>query len=732
MMSRKPKTLADSIITMEGLYEKRSDRNASSGHKIVPDSESHKNLIPNRDSSCYLIITIDGNIEFANDNFCKLIGIDSDSSSKPNYYFFINKDDIENLKRKFKNLIKTKEYKPETIYIRIGKNGSEYLEQEVELYNLKGENYFRISLVNKDDFHKLEIELNKTKRFLEGIIDNLPVTVFVKDAKEGRFILWNKKSETLFGLKSEEALGKTDYDFFPKEQADFFRKKDFEVLKSGKVIDIPEEPIDSRRLGRRYLHTIKVPIYDEKNNPIFLLGFSEDITEKKEVEEARRKSVEMYTSLFERLPIGLYRTSMQGKIMEANPALVKMLGYPTKEKLLKTNTSEIYSDDKFKQLTLDKITKKGKVYDFIIPLKKYDGNIAWVRDKTQIVEDDSDGVFYEGFLEDVTEKKLTEEALKASEGKFRSMFEQSLDGLLLMNVQGKIIECNHAAENILGFTFEQINGRFIYDLLYDITPREMKNPDIYENLKNSFISYFETGIYPWEKKWVESNIELPDGTKRIINSLVFPIKTENRLIFCEILDDINERKKAEEEINNLNRSLENKIMERTAMLRKSLLELNEEIELRKEAEKNLTDAKEKITQAYNKEKELSDLKSRFISMISHEYRTPLTIIMTSTFLLEKYYNVQDSEKFGEKIEMIQSSVQNMAQMLENVLLTSKGEKRAVRTKLKSHNIEKLFEHVIEEVQIIDKFAHNIELSINGNFENVKTDEMMLHSILYKV
>ncbi|OGU16319.1 MAG: hypothetical protein A2X61_05245, partial [Ignavibacteria bacterium GWB2_35_12] len=604
-MSRKAKTLADSVIIMEDKPDWRSGKNATRRHKAILDSESYKNILNSLDSSCYAIISIDGNIEYANDNFYKRLMSNIDSLLNHNYFSLLKNDEVEKFKRKLKNLIKTKKYKPEKVQFKYRKNGFQEFKQDVELFKLKGKNYFRVTLENEDELNELEIELNKTKRFLEGIIDNLPVTVFVKDAKEGRFVLWNKKCEKIFGLKSEVALGKTDYDFFPKEQADFFRQKDNEVLHSGKLIDITEEPIESPLIGRRYLHTIKVPIYDEKNNPIFLLGFSEDITE----------------------------------------------------------------------------------------------------------------------------KKVSEEDLRASEEKFRSMFEQSLDGLLLMNEQGKIIECNQAAENILGFKFEQINGRPIYDLLFNVSPAEMKNPDVYENLKNSFISYFETGIYPWEKKWVERNIELTDGTKRVITTLVFPIKTVNRVIFCEILDDITERKKAEEEINNLNRSLEYKIMERTAMLRKSLLELNEEIELRKEAEKKLTDAKEKITNAYNKEKELSDLKSRFISMISHEYRTPLTIIMTSTFLLEKYYNIQDSEKFGEKIEMVQSSVQNMAQMLENVLLVGKGETGSVRTKLKICNIEKLCEQAVEEVQIIDKFAHNIELLINGDFENVKTDEIMLHSIL---
>ncbi|TAL66881.1 MAG: PAS domain-containing sensor histidine kinase [Bacteroidetes bacterium] len=710
---------------MNGMH---SEKNSNQRHKVIPDTKTFKGIIDSFDKCISVVIDLDGNILFANEKFCEIFSIKYDAIIRKNYFSFLKDTDIEKFKKKLKKLINSKVYNGENVILKIDKSHSVTFKQNVELMKLKGENLYRITLKNEKELHELENELNKTKRFLEGIIDNLPVTVFVKDAKEGKFVLWNRKCEQIFGLESEITLGKTDFDFFPKKQAEFFRKKDNEVLKSGKVIDIPEELIDGK-LGRKYLHTIKVPIYDENDSPIFLLGFSEDITEKKEVEEAVKRSVALYTSLFKRLPIGLYRTRKDGTILEANPALVEMLGYPSREKLLEQNTFTVYPDEGLRRETLSKIKKKGQVYDFVIPLKKIDGSIIWVRDKTQIIEDENNIEYYEGFLEDITDRKLAEEALIDSEEKFRCMFEQSLDGLVLIDDKGKIIDCNKATENILGFKIAKILGKTVYDLFYSLAPKDNRNPDLYENLKNSFLSYIETGIYPWEKKWVERNIELSDGSMKVITSLIFPIQTGNRTIFCKILDDITERKKAEEEINELNRSLENKVMERTAMLRKSLQELNEEIELRKEAEQKLTDAKDNITDAWNKERELSELKSRFISMISHEYRTPLTIIMTSTFLLEKYYNIRDGEKFGEKIEMIQSSVQNMTQMLENVLLVGKSDKGSMRTKLKYCNIERLCEQVIEEVQIIDKFAHNIELVIEGDFKHEKTDEIMIHSIL---
>ncbi|MFH1018448.1 MAG: ATP-binding protein [Pseudomonadota bacterium] len=120
--------------------------------------------------------------------------------------------------------------------------------------------------------------------FLDSIVENIPDMIFVKDAKDLKFVRFNKAGEELLGYKRGDLLGKTDYDFFPKEEADFFTKKDREVLALGSVVDIPEEPIETRLRGVRVLHTKKIPILDSKGTPTHLLGISEDITEKKRLQ----------------------------------------------------------------------------------------------------------------------------------------------------------------------------------------------------------------------------------------------------------------------------------------------------------------------------------------------------------------------------------------------------------------------------------------------------------------
>jgi PAS domain S-box-containing protein len=123
--------------------------------------------------------------------------------------------------------------------------------------------------------------------FLDSIIENIPIMVFVKDARTLRFERFNRAGEELLGLPRTALLGKNDYDFFPEEQADFFQRKDRDVLRRRALLDIPEEPIETPR-GRRWLHTKKIPLGDEAGEPKYLLGISEDITARKETEEALR------------------------------------------------------------------------------------------------------------------------------------------------------------------------------------------------------------------------------------------------------------------------------------------------------------------------------------------------------------------------------------------------------------------------------------------------------------
>jgi PAS domain S-box-containing protein len=136
------------------------------------------------------------------------------------------------------------------------------------------------------DRKNAEIALKESEKFLNNVVENIPDMIFIKDARDLRFVRLNRAGEDLLGVLREDLYGKNDYDFFPKDQADFFTGKDREVLDNRQAVDIPEERIRSRLKGERILHTKKISIPDSGGNPGYLMGISEDITERKRMENA--------------------------------------------------------------------------------------------------------------------------------------------------------------------------------------------------------------------------------------------------------------------------------------------------------------------------------------------------------------------------------------------------------------------------------------------------------------
>lgn len=130
---------------------------------------------------------------------------------------------------------------------------------------------------------RLLTEMEDTTNFLDSIIDNLPLMLFVKAAEDLRYVRWNKAGGDITGYPKETFIGKSDFDFFPEEQARFFINKDRDVLNKGDMVDIPEEPIQTASGETRILHTLKVPVMDAQGKPRYLLGISEDITERKDI-----------------------------------------------------------------------------------------------------------------------------------------------------------------------------------------------------------------------------------------------------------------------------------------------------------------------------------------------------------------------------------------------------------------------------------------------------------------
>jgi len=190
------------------------------------------------------------------------------------------------------------------------------------LIERSGESLIWSSVEDITDRKQSEAEILKTQTFLTSIIENIPHMIFVKEAEELRFIRFNQAGEKLLGYPRGSLIGKNDYDFFPKTEADFFTMKDREVFTRGSVLDILTEVIHTKN-GERLLHTKKVPIYNDKGEPQYLLGISEDITEKTRVQqELLQKSEQLARSKAELEQLELFAFAATHDLQEPLRAII--------------------------------------------------------------------------------------------------------------------------------------------------------------------------------------------------------------------------------------------------------------------------------------------------------------------------------------------------------------------------------------------------------------------------
>ena len=143
------------------------------------------------------------------------------------------------------------------------------------------------------DRQRAEEAARASEHFLDCIIENIPVVLFVKEAGSLRFLRVNRATEELLGYRREELIGRSVHDLFPAQQAEFFAQMDRTVLESRQLVDIPEETVQTRD-GPRLVHTMKIPIVDVRGEPQFLIGISRDITEQKRAEAELHESERRY------------------------------------------------------------------------------------------------------------------------------------------------------------------------------------------------------------------------------------------------------------------------------------------------------------------------------------------------------------------------------------------------------------------------------------------------------
>ncbi len=178
----------------------------------------------------------------------------------------------------------------------------------------------------------------------------------------------------------------------------------------------------------------------------------------------RRQAVEdaelRFRKLFDGVPVGLYRATLDGEILDANPALVRMFGYPDRESLLAVNAGDLYADQSDRERWQERLQNETLVRDYDVRLRRHDGTTMWGRDTARVVLG-RDGVvrYYTGVLEDITERKRAEEELSKANEKLRAVFDAAPVAVISLDLDGRVLSWNRAAVRIFGWSEEEAVGR---------------------------------------------------------------------------------------------------------------------------------------------------------------------------------------------------------------------------------------------------------------------------------
>jgi PAS domain S-box-containing protein len=275
--------------------------------------------------------------------------------------------------------------------------------------------------IDISDREKVELENRETQNFLNSIIENIPNMLFVKDAKDLQFIRFNNAGEELLGYSRESLIGKSDYDFFPTEEADFFIAKDREVLANIKVLDIPEEVIQTKNKGKRILHTKKIPIFDESGHPQYLLGISEDITDRRQAELALQESESRFQKIALSSPAGIYILvrclDCSTHFEYASSAFEDICEVSIKQLLENFNnySALIHSDDlaDYQEAvthSMKNLSPFRHSWRIITPSQK----LKWVQVNSRNECRDNGDIAWYGVMSDITDLKQTEIALESA------------------------------------------------------------------------------------------------------------------------------------------------------------------------------------------------------------------------------------------------------------------------------------------------------------------------------
>ncbi|MEJ7694004.1 PAS domain S-box protein [Daejeonella sp.] len=268
----------------------------------------------------------------------------------------------------------------------------------------------------------IENALREERELLRTLIDNIPISVFIKDL-QSRKVLVNKAECNFMGVKnSAEILGKDDFELFPLDFARINIAEDQEVFKTGKPILDREKTVTWIDGSTRYMLSSKIPLYD-KGEISGLLGVIYDITKIKQAESALIESEQNYRRIFDNIQDVFYQTDQKGIVTEISPSIEKHSGYARDEVLGKPVT-DFYFDIEDRKKLVETIKTNRIVSDFEVRLKTKAGEKRYSSVNAQLIVRNGEIIGTEGSMRDVTERKLQQDSLKSLNNDLNTLNEQ--------------------------------------------------------------------------------------------------------------------------------------------------------------------------------------------------------------------------------------------------------------------------------------------------------------------
>ena len=290
-------------------------------------------------------------------------------------------------------------------------------------------------------------------------------------------------------------------------------------------------------------------------------------------------------------------------------------------------------------------------------------------------------------------------------------------GIILLDAQQHIIEANQSAERMFGYKTKELNQLHLQVLFSDANTIE---------LENQLKVFLNQGVK--EKK--EKNLSIYGMHK---SKSMFPVEVSlNVFKLCDkeyimaLVTDISTRKEQEEKLSKLNAKFEQKIILKTKELNETISQLEHENMLRVDAEKD-------INIAFRRERELNKLKTNFLSLVSHEFKTPLSGILTSIILLGKYDLAEQQEKRDKHIKIITDKVQYLNNILNDFLSLEKLETGNINYNLSTFKLGKVIKEVVSNANILLKEGQTIDYSDSIDeislFQDEKIIELTLSNLI---